>query len=70
MSLSGFAGNSLARPDYSRNLIISYYTINSRPIKPILFDELPADIKKLMSNNILQIEDFGKQNVIEIDNAY
>lgn len=47
-----------------------YYTISSRPIKPILFDELPADIKKLMSNNILQIEDFGKQNVIEIDNAY
>lgn len=47
-----------------------YYTINSRPLKPVIYNELPARIKELMKDNILEIEDFSKKTVIKVTNAY
>lgn len=36
----------------------------------MVYNELPARIKELMKDNILEIEDFSKEMVIKVTNAY
>lgn len=47
-----------------------YYTINSKPKKPIYFYDLPIEIKELLKDNILSISDFNEVKIIDVKNAY
>lgn len=47
-----------------------YYTINSKPLSPIKYSDLPIKIKELLKDNFLDIDDFENEPVIKIKNAY
>ena len=47
-----------------------YYTINSKPLSPIKYSDLPIKIQELLKDNFLDIDDFENEPVIKIKNAY
>lgn len=47
-----------------------YYTINSKPLSPIKYSDLPIKIQELLKDNFLDINDFDNESVVKIKNAY
>lgn len=47
-----------------------YYTINSKPLSPIKYSDLPIKIQESLKDNFLDIDDFENEPVIKIKNAY
>lgn len=47
-----------------------YYTLCSKPVSPIRFQDLPAEIQEILKNQILPIDHFGRVSVIEVEDAY
>ena len=47
-----------------------YYTISSKPLNPISYFDLPYQIKELLKDNFLPVDDFENSNTVEVEDAY
>lgn len=70
----GYAGKGLFYYDSddmtgkSKNTAIfqKYYTKNAYPLSPLRLDELPRDIRELLENQRLDVEDFFRTERVEV----
>lgn len=55
---------------YGISSLHEYYTKLSEPTEPLYFDCLPDDIKALLGENIIDVEDFSLADTIRVIHAY
>lgn len=73
----GFSGKGLYYFDSDDNtkselniaVLQEYYTLQSKPAYPLKYDDLPIELRDMLKDNFLSVNDFDKVKIVEIENV-
>ena len=55
---------------YGVSTLHEYYTKLSMPLRPLKYSALPEHIRKMLKDNIMEIEDFSSMDKVFVKHAY